>query len=156
MPWSFAFFSSLILRVWASHCLSDRGLTPQSLWCISKKLLHTLLEHGLIKPVSFIIVPIFGFANAGVDFTGLGIDAVFAPVRVALVPGLANKLIQSFWRGSDSCKGDIVDLPASARAGGGCWERHFFCGIRLHVEPVYRCSPANDVLLRDGSKDRRF
>src|SRR3546814_2206251 len=38
------------------------------------------MEHGLAPWSAYLIVPIFGFANAGVDFSGTGIEGVFAPL----------------------------------------------------------------------------
>jgi NhaA family Na+:H+ antiporter len=50
-------------------------------------LLH-ILEHALAKPVAFVIVPLFGFANAGVSLKGLGLDAVLAPLPLGIALGL--------------------------------------------------------------------
>ena len=46
------------------------------------------LEHALHPWVAFAIVPLFGFANAGVDIRGLGIDQVFAPLPLGIAAGL--------------------------------------------------------------------
>lgn len=46
------------------------------------------LEHGLHPWVAFAIVPLFGFANAGVDIRGLGIDQLFAPLPLGIAAGL--------------------------------------------------------------------
>ena len=46
------------------------------------------LEHALHPWVAFAIVPLFGFANAGVDVRGLGIDQVFAPLPLGIAAGL--------------------------------------------------------------------
>lgn len=46
------------------------------------------LEHGLHPWVAFAIVPLFGFANAGVDLRGLGIDQLFAPLPLGIAAGL--------------------------------------------------------------------
>jgi len=46
------------------------------------------LEHGLAPWVAFAIVPIFGFANAGVSLTGLGLGAVLAPLPLGIAAGL--------------------------------------------------------------------
>lgn len=50
-------------------------------------LLHRL-EHALAKPVAFVIVPLFGFANAGVSLKGVGADALLSPLPLGIALGL--------------------------------------------------------------------
>lgn len=46
------------------------------------------LEHALHPWVAFGIVPLFGFANAGVDIGGLTAEQVFAPLPLGIAAGL--------------------------------------------------------------------
>jgi NhaA family Na+:H+ antiporter len=46
------------------------------------------LEHGLAPWVAFAIVPVFGFANAGVSLAGLGLGAILAPLPLGIAAGL--------------------------------------------------------------------
>ncbi len=46
------------------------------------------LEHALHKPVAFVIVPLFGFANAGVSLEGVGIDKLLSPLPLGIAAGL--------------------------------------------------------------------
>ncbi len=46
------------------------------------------LEHGIAPWVGFLIVPAFGFANAGVSFEGLSLADVFAPLPMGIAAGL--------------------------------------------------------------------
>ncbi|WP_151717206.1 Na+/H+ antiporter NhaA [Gemmobacter serpentinus] len=73
------------------------------------------LEHALIRPVAFVIVPIFGFANAGVSFAGMGLEALTAPVTLGVALGLAvGKLIGIFGAVVLLVRSGLVDLPAGA------------------------------------------
>jgi NhaA family Na+:H+ antiporter len=46
------------------------------------------LEHALAPLVAFLIVPIFGFANAGVSLEGIGLDQLLAPLPLGIAAGL--------------------------------------------------------------------
>jgi len=46
------------------------------------------LEHSLHPYVMFMIVPIFAFANAGVDLSGMGIGDLFKPLPLGIAAGL--------------------------------------------------------------------
>ncbi len=46
------------------------------------------LEHGLAPWSAYLVVPVFGFANAGVSFAGMGIEALIDPLPVAIAAGL--------------------------------------------------------------------
>lgn len=46
------------------------------------------LEHRLHTPVAFVIVPLFGFANAGVSFAGLSPAIILEPLPLAILLGL--------------------------------------------------------------------
>jgi NhaA family Na+:H+ antiporter len=46
------------------------------------------LEHGLAPWVAFLIVPLFGFANAGVSLEHMGLSDLFAPLPLGIAAGL--------------------------------------------------------------------
>lgn len=46
------------------------------------------LEHNLHSLVAYLILPIFAFANAGISFSGIGIEQVLAPVPLGIILGL--------------------------------------------------------------------
>jgi len=46
------------------------------------------LEHTLHPYVAFAILPLFAFANTGIDFTGLGLSSLLHPVPLGIAAGL--------------------------------------------------------------------
>ena len=46
------------------------------------------LEHGLSRWVAFLIVPLFGFANAGVSLEGVDLERLLAPLPLGIAAGL--------------------------------------------------------------------
>lgn len=57
--------------------LGDKVVHPQATW-----------EHALTNWVSFVIVPVFAFFNAGVSFNGVSISAIYHPVSIGIIAGL--------------------------------------------------------------------
>jgi NhaA family Na+:H+ antiporter len=73
------------------------------------------LEHSLHKLVPFIIVPVFGFANAGVSFAGMTPAALLQPLTLGISLGLvAGKLIGVFGTSFLAIRAGIADMPANA------------------------------------------
>lgn len=73
------------------------------------------LEHALHPYVAFLIIPIFGFANAGVSFAGVGPSALLAPVPLGITLGLfIGKQIGVFGFAWAAIRSGLADLPANA------------------------------------------
>ena len=73
------------------------------------------LEHALVKPVAFLIVPIFGFANAGVALSGLSIETYTHSVTLGVASGLfVGKQIGVFGATWLAVKSGLVSMPRDA------------------------------------------
>lgn len=73
------------------------------------------LEHLLHKPVAFIVVPIFGFANAGVSLSGVSMDLFSEPLTMGVAVGLlAGKLVGVLGTVAVLVKLGLAQLPAKA------------------------------------------
>ena len=87
------------------------------------------LEHALAKPVAFLIVPIFGFANAGVSLAGISFTALAAPLPLGIAMGLflgkQLGIFTSVWI--------AVKLGIAARPSKASWTQVYgvalLCGI---------------------------
>lgn len=83
---------------------ADRSVSP----------LHRL-EHALHVPVAFVIVPIFGFANAGVSFAGVTPAVLGDTLAVGVAAGLLlGKLFGVFGAVALLVRAGWADLPANA------------------------------------------
>lgn len=87
------------------------------------------LEHALHPWSAFLIVPLFGFANAGISFTGFGVGTMLDPLPLAIAAGLfVGKqvgIFSSIWLS--------VRLGFAQRPRGSTWVQIYglavLCGI---------------------------
>lgn len=87
------------------------------------------LEHGIHPYVAFAIVPLFGFANAGVSLAGVGVEQLLSPLPLGIAAGLflgkQIGIFSSIWL---SVKMGIADCPS-----GASWPQVYgvaiLCGI---------------------------
>jgi NhaA family Na+:H+ antiporter len=80
----------------------------------SSSPLHRL-EHRLHLPVGFVVVPIFGLANAGVPFLGLPMEALAAPVTLGVGLGLlVGKVVGVLGFSLLAIRAGLADMPAYA------------------------------------------
>jgi NhaA family Na+:H+ antiporter len=76
------------------------------------------LEHLLHKPVAFVIVPVFGFANAGVSFAGISMAVFSEHLTMGIAAGLLlGKLVGVLGTVTLLVKLGVADLPAQASWG---------------------------------------
>ena len=90
--------------------------------------LHTL-EHAIQPWVAFLVVPVFGFANAGVSFAGMSAGAVFGPLPL----GIALGLFLGKQAGVFGCAWAAIRLNLAARPTHATWTQLYgvaiLCGI---------------------------
>ncbi len=87
------------------------------------------VEHALLHPVSFLIVPLFALANAGVDVRTGGSEALASPITWGVLLGLlVGKPVGVTLFAWLAIRTGIAALPA-----GGSWSQvvgvSFLCGI---------------------------
>jgi len=87
------------------------------------------LEHSLHPWVTFLIVPIFGFANAGVSFAGMSASVLLTPVPLGIALGLfIGKQLGVFLFAWAAIRANLAQLPA-----GSTWRQLYgvamLCGI---------------------------
>ncbi|ADO42092.1 Na+/H+ antiporter NhaA [Ketogulonicigenium vulgare Y25] len=110
------------------------------------------LEHILQTPVAFIIVPIFGFANAGVSFEGVTLATFAQPLTLGVAAGLfLGKLIGVFGAVALMVRSGIVDLPAAA-SWGQVLGVSLLCGIGFTMSLFIGLLAFDDPALQDGVK----
>jgi len=110
------------------------------------------LEHALHKPVAFIIVPIFGFANAGVSLSGLSLSVFTEPLTMGVAGGLFfGKLIGVFGVVAVLVKLGLAELPAQA-SWGQVAGTALLCGIGFTMSLFIGLLAFNDPAVQDHVK----
>ncbi|MEO0439461.1 MAG: Na+/H+ antiporter NhaA [Pseudomonadota bacterium] len=110
------------------------------------------LEHGIAPWSAFLIVPIFGFANAGVSLEGIGVDEIFAPLPLGIAAGLffgkQLGIFASVWL--------AVKTGFAGRLGGASWLQVYgvsmLCGIGFTMSLFIGALafPGNELLIEEA------
>jgi Na+:H+ antiporter, NhaA family len=110
------------------------------------------LEHALDAPVAFWIVPIFGFANAGVNLTGLTFNDLLSPMPLGIAAGLfLGKQLGIFAAIWLAVKSGLASKPR-----GSTWLQIYavavLCGIGFTMSLFIGGLAFNDPLLVEEAK----
>ncbi len=110
------------------------------------------LEHALNKPVAFLIIPIFGFANAGLSFAGLSPGILLEPLPLGIALGLFfGKQIGVFTAAALLIRFKVSDMPRDAT-----WLQLYgvslLCGIGFTMSLFIGNLAFSDPLLMDETK----
>src|SRR5690606_29489378 len=110
------------------------------------------LEHGLSPWVAFLIVPIFGFANAGVSFTGLTPSVLVEPVTLGVAAGLLfGTQIGVFGAAWLAIRLGAARLPVAA-SWAQLYGGSLLCGIGFTMSLFIGLLAFPDVSLQDEVK----
>ncbi len=111
------------------------------------------LEHGLHNWVAFLVVPVFGFANAGVSFADLTADALMDHLTLAVALGLVvGKLVGVFGAAALTIRAGLADMPMGA-GWGQLVGVSLLCGIGFTMSLfIGLLAFADDPVLQDEVK----
>lgn len=110
------------------------------------------LEHAIAPMVAFAVVPIFGFANAGVSFAGMSVGDLLAPVPLGIAAGLfIGKQIGVFGFSWIAIRLNWADLPADAT-----WRQFYgvalLCGIGFTMSLFIGLLAFENASLQEAAK----
>lgn len=111
------------------------------------------LEHAIQPWVGFLIVPVFGFANAGVSFSGVSLSNLADPVPLGVAAGLfIGKQLGVF-----SFAWLAIRMRLAERPVGASWAQMYgiaiLCGIGFTMSLfIGLLAYANSPLLQDETK----
>lgn len=110
------------------------------------------LEHALHLPSSFVVVPVFGFANAGVSFAGVTPAILLEPLTLGLAGGLVmGKLVGVLGAVVLMVRGRLAALPAGA-GWGQMFGVALLCGIGFTMSLFIGMLAFEDPALQDRVK----
>jgi len=110
------------------------------------------LEHRLAPWVAFLIVPVFGFANAGVSFAGMSRSVLAEPVTLGVAAGLfVGKQLGVFFASWLAIRAGFARLPVAAS-----WAQFYgvslLCGIGFTMSLFIGLLAFRDPALQDEVK----
>ena len=110
------------------------------------------LEHGLNPWVAYLIVPVFGFANAGVALGGLTASVLTAPATL----GAALGLFLGKQAGVMAFSAAAIALGLAHRPTGVTWSQLYgvavLCGVGFTMSLFINNLAFQDALLREETK----
>ncbi|MEM6909442.1 MAG: Na+/H+ antiporter NhaA [Pseudomonadota bacterium] len=110
------------------------------------------LEHGLAPWSAYLVVPVFGFANAGVSLAGMGAEALLDPLPIAVAAGLViGKQVGIFSTVFIADKTGFAPRPDNAD-WAEIWGISILCGIGFTMS-IFISSLAfqgNDLLIEEA------
>lgn len=110
------------------------------------------MEHALVGWNAYLVVPLFGFANAGVALAGLGMEEAFAPLPLAVGAGLVlGKQLGIFSCILAADKLGIAKRPESA-GWAQIWGTSMLCGIGFTMSLFIAelAFPTNRLLIEEA------
>lgn len=110
------------------------------------------MEHGLVGWNAYLVVPLFGFANAGVALAGMGMEEAFAPLPLAVGAGLVlGKQLGIFSCILAADKLGIAKRPENA-GWAQIWGTSVLCGIGFTMSLFIAelAFPTNRLLIEEA------
>lgn len=114
---------------------NDQIHTLKSIESAADKMISPLqdLEDNLHSPINYVVIPLFAFANAGIDLSQMSVESIFSGVSLAVMLGLVmGKFMGVFSFSWIAVKLGFVTLPA-----GASWKSFasvcLVCGIGFTV-----------------------